>query len=50
VFVAPKVAGGAGAPSPVAGRGAELMRDALALARVTSEPYGPDVYVRGFSG
>lgn len=50
VFVAPKVAGGAGAPSPVGGRGAELMRDALALARATSEPCGPDVYVRGVSG
>jgi diaminohydroxyphosphoribosylaminopyrimidine deaminase / 5-amino-6-(5-phosphoribosylamino)uracil reductase len=49
VFVAPKVAGGAGAPSPVGGRGAELMRDALALTRVTSEPCGPDVYVRGFA-
>jgi len=50
VFVAPKVVGGASAPSPVDGRGAELMRDALALARATSEPCGPDVYVRGFSG
>lgn len=49
-FVAPKVAGGAGAPSPVGGRGADLMRDALALSRATVEVCGPDVYVRGFSG
>lgn len=49
VFVAPKLAGGAAAPSPVGGRGADLMRDALALARATSEPCGPDVYVRAFA-
>jgi diaminohydroxyphosphoribosylaminopyrimidine deaminase/5-amino-6-(5-phosphoribosylamino)uracil reductase len=49
VFVAPKVAGGAGAPSPVAGRGADLVRDALALSRATVEVCGPDVYVRGFA-
>lgn len=49
VFVAPKIAGGAGAPSPVGGVGVARMADALALERVTFEPSGEDVYVHGFS-
>lgn len=47
VFVAPKVAGGAG-PSPVAGRGADRIADALALAEYTAAPSGEDVYLHGF--
>lgn len=49
VFVAPKVCGGAGARTPVAGVGASLMADALTLDRATSEPSGADVYVHGFA-
>lgn len=49
VFVAPKIAGGAGAPSPVGGVGVARMADALALERVTFEPSGEDVYVHGFA-
>ena len=49
VFIAPKVAGGVGAPSPVGGAGVARMADALALDRVTFEPSGADVYVHGFA-
>ncbi|MBN9118575.1 MAG: bifunctional diaminohydroxyphosphoribosylaminopyrimidine deaminase/5-amino-6-(5-phosphoribosylamino)uracil reductase RibD [Planctomycetes bacterium] len=49
VFVAPKVVGGAAAPSPVGGAGVARMADALALDRVTFEPSGADVYVHGFA-
>ncbi len=43
VFVAPKIIGGAGAPSPVGGIGAEHMRDALALKTMTMRQMGDDV-------
>ena len=46
-LVAPKVAGGAG-PSPVAGRGAARIADALAVAEFTAAPSGEDVYLHGF--
>jgi diaminohydroxyphosphoribosylaminopyrimidine deaminase / 5-amino-6-(5-phosphoribosylamino)uracil reductase len=49
VFVAPRIAGGVGAPSPVGGTGVARMADALALDRVTFEPSGADVYVHGFA-
>jgi diaminohydroxyphosphoribosylaminopyrimidine deaminase/5-amino-6-(5-phosphoribosylamino)uracil reductase len=49
VFVAPKLIGGAAAPSPIGGAGAALVADALALDRVTFEPSGADVYVHGFA-
>jgi diaminohydroxyphosphoribosylaminopyrimidine deaminase/5-amino-6-(5-phosphoribosylamino)uracil reductase len=49
VFVAPKVAGGVGAPSPIGGAGVARMADALALDRVTVESSGADVYVHGFA-
>ena len=43
VYMAPKVIGGAGAPSPVAGKGAPRMADAVALGRATSDVLGDDV-------
>ena len=42
-YMAPKVIGGAGAPSPVAGRGAPRMADAVAFGRATSDVLGDDV-------
>jgi diaminohydroxyphosphoribosylaminopyrimidine deaminase / 5-amino-6-(5-phosphoribosylamino)uracil reductase len=47
VFVAPKLAGGAGAPSPVAGVGIDRMADALRLADITIEELEGDVYIHG---
>jgi diaminohydroxyphosphoribosylaminopyrimidine deaminase/5-amino-6-(5-phosphoribosylamino)uracil reductase len=47
VFIAPKLAGGAGAPSPVPGAGIAKMSEALRLADITIEELGGDVYVHG---
>ncbi|HEX2476378.1 MAG TPA: bifunctional diaminohydroxyphosphoribosylaminopyrimidine deaminase/5-amino-6-(5-phosphoribosylamino)uracil reductase RibD [Lacipirellulaceae bacterium] len=47
VFIAPKLAGGAGAPSPVPGAGIAQMADALQLGDITIEELGGDVYVHG---
>lgn len=43
VFVAPKVAGGSNAPTPVEGVGAERMADALRIARLRAVPLGEDI-------
>jgi diaminohydroxyphosphoribosylaminopyrimidine deaminase/5-amino-6-(5-phosphoribosylamino)uracil reductase len=50
VFIAPKLAGGAAAPSPIAGAGIERMADALKLADITIEELDGDVYVHGRVG
>ena len=47
VFIAPKIAGGAAAPSPAGGVGIERMADALKLADITIEELEGDVYVHG---
>jgi diaminohydroxyphosphoribosylaminopyrimidine deaminase/5-amino-6-(5-phosphoribosylamino)uracil reductase len=47
VFIAPKFAGGAAAPSPVGGEGIERMATALKLADITIEELDGDVYVHG---
>jgi len=47
VFVAPKIVGGASAPSPVAGRGLALMAEALRLTEVEVSTLDGDVYLRG---
>jgi diaminohydroxyphosphoribosylaminopyrimidine deaminase/5-amino-6-(5-phosphoribosylamino)uracil reductase len=47
VFIAPKFAGGAAAPSPVGGTGIERMADALKLDDITIEELDGDVYVHG---
>lgn len=47
VFIAPKLAGGTAALSPVAGAGIERMADALQLADITIEELDGDVYVHG---
>lgn len=47
VFIAPKLAGGEGAVSPVGGTGIERMADSLRLADITIEELDGDVYVHG---
>jgi diaminohydroxyphosphoribosylaminopyrimidine deaminase / 5-amino-6-(5-phosphoribosylamino)uracil reductase len=47
VFIAPKIAGGVTAPSPVGGAGAAKMADAIRLGDMTIEELGGDVYVHG---
>ncbi|MEN1678066.1 MAG: bifunctional diaminohydroxyphosphoribosylaminopyrimidine deaminase/5-amino-6-(5-phosphoribosylamino)uracil reductase RibD [Planctomycetota bacterium] len=50
VFIGPKLFGGEGAPSPVAGVGAERLRDALVAARIEVAESGSDAYLRAFFG
>jgi diaminohydroxyphosphoribosylaminopyrimidine deaminase/5-amino-6-(5-phosphoribosylamino)uracil reductase len=47
VFIAPKLAGGGTAPTPLGGAGIERMADALALADISIEELDGDVYVHG---
>lgn len=46
-FIAPKLAGGAAAPSPIGGMGVERMEGAWRLRDVRQEVVGGDVYVAG---
>ncbi|NLO89305.1 MAG: bifunctional diaminohydroxyphosphoribosylaminopyrimidine deaminase/5-amino-6-(5-phosphoribosylamino)uracil reductase RibD [Clostridia bacterium] len=48
VFVAPKIVGGAGAPTPVAGEGAEVMEQALLLEDIEVSRIGNDVMIVGY--
>lgn len=50
VFIAPKIAGGTAALSPVGGVGVERMADALRLADIAIEELEGDVYVHGRVG
>jgi len=47
IFIAPKLAGGENALSPVGGEGVARMADALKLADITIEELEGDVYVHG---
>ena len=47
VFIAPKVVGGAEAPSPMAGHGIDQMSDALELDEPEVQQLGGDIYVHG---
>jgi diaminohydroxyphosphoribosylaminopyrimidine deaminase/5-amino-6-(5-phosphoribosylamino)uracil reductase len=47
-FVAPKIAGGAGAPTPVGGSGFERMSDALELRDVEWTSLGRDMLLSGY--
>ena len=47
-FVAPTIIGGASAPSPVGGLGAEMMADALELERVRWKRLGRDMLITGY--
>ena len=46
-FIAPKIIGGSEAPSPVAGRGAELMSAATELTQPIISQSGDDAYISG---
>jgi diaminohydroxyphosphoribosylaminopyrimidine deaminase/5-amino-6-(5-phosphoribosylamino)uracil reductase len=48
VFIAPRLAGGAAAPSPVGGRGVERIAEALALAEMRVELVEGDVLLHGW--
>ena len=50
IFVAPKIVGGDGAPSPVAGRGIDKMADALRLITPQISQIGDDIRIRGRIG
>jgi diaminohydroxyphosphoribosylaminopyrimidine deaminase/5-amino-6-(5-phosphoribosylamino)uracil reductase len=50
VFVAPSLAGGSAARSPMAGTGIEKIAEALRLADWKIEPIGGDLYVHGWRG
>jgi diaminohydroxyphosphoribosylaminopyrimidine deaminase/5-amino-6-(5-phosphoribosylamino)uracil reductase len=50
VFIAPKLAGGKAAASPIGGTGIERMADALKLADIAIEELDGDVYVHGRLG
>ncbi len=47
VFIAPKLAGGSAAPSPIGGTGVERMAAAMKLADISIEELDGDVYVHG---
>ena len=47
-FIAPKIIGGQGGPSPVGDLGKTLMTDALTLERVTWRQIGSDYVVEGY--
>jgi diaminohydroxyphosphoribosylaminopyrimidine deaminase/5-amino-6-(5-phosphoribosylamino)uracil reductase len=46
VFIAPKLLGGADAPSPLAGAGIEKVTDAVALIDAEWQRTGDDMYLR----
>lgn len=46
-FVAPKIVGGQGAPSPIAGLGVERMGDAVRLTEVQYRSIGSDLLIEG---
>jgi len=50
VFIAPTIFGGRQAPSPVAGLGVRLVREAQSLKKVTQQIVGCDVYINGRVG
>ena len=47
-FIAPKIIGGAAAPSPIGDLGLTLMSDALTLDRVQFQAVGPDYLLTGY--
>lgn len=49
-FVAPKVIGGEGAPTPIGDLGLEKMSDAIALTRVTWKAIDSDLLIEGYLG
>ena len=47
VFIAPKLVGGIGAPSPLQGLGMAKMQDACPLRRIHSRTTGDDLLIEG---
>ena len=47
IFIAPKLAGGTSAPTPIGGKGIASMADALRLERVTWTPIAEDMLLTG---
>ena len=47
-FIAPKILGGAGAPTPVGGGGIEKMEDAITLKNMRTSKVGADIMVEGW--
>lgn len=47
-FVAPKIAGGKGAPTPVEGRGVENISEAIRLDNLSVQKIGDDVLIEGY--
>jgi diaminohydroxyphosphoribosylaminopyrimidine deaminase/5-amino-6-(5-phosphoribosylamino)uracil reductase len=47
-FIAPKIVGGQGAPTPVGDLGFSAMTDALTLERVSWRAVGADCVVEGY--
>lgn len=47
-FISPKIVGGVGAPTPVEGKGAELMKDAISLKDVSIERFDDDILIEGY--
>ncbi|HBQ64467.1 MAG TPA: bifunctional diaminohydroxyphosphoribosylaminopyrimidine deaminase/5-amino-6-(5-phosphoribosylamino)uracil reductase RibD, partial [Clostridiales bacterium] len=48
VFIAPKIIGGAKAPTPVEGKGIRLMKDALSLENIHVSMCGTDILIEGY--
>ncbi len=47
-FIAPKIIGGQGAPTPVGGKGLQTMAGAIELADMAPELIGPDILLTGY--
>ena len=47
-FIAPKIAGGRDAVTAVEGKGAEFMRDAIPLERMSAQPVGEDILIEAY--
>ena len=47
-FIAPKIVGGADAPTAIGGKGVEMMSDALELENITVAQRGKDIEVTGY--
>jgi diaminohydroxyphosphoribosylaminopyrimidine deaminase / 5-amino-6-(5-phosphoribosylamino)uracil reductase len=47
-FIAPKILGGAGAPTPVGGNGIEKMEEAICLKNMRTTKVGEDVMIEGW--
>lgn len=49
-FIAPKIIGGKNSPSPIAGQGIELMKDALCLESIDIQRIQDDILITAYTG